>query len=148
MPDSSPSDRGGGWVVAQIALMVLVVVLVFLPPFWPRQLSFVGIPLAVLGADRLRLVGAFARQVDDAVSAPAGNGRADREGPLPVRPPPDLCGGLPLLPRRRALVERARRRSGALALGTLWWRKAAVEEAHLAARFPEYEDYRRRVRRL
>ena len=37
---------------------------------------------------------------------------------------------------------------GALALGTLWWRKAAVEEAHLVAQFPEYEDYRRRVRRL
>ena len=46
MPDSSPSDRGGGWVAAQTVLMVLVVVLVFLPPFWPRQLSFVGIPLA------------------------------------------------------------------------------------------------------
>ena len=50
MPASSASDRGGGWVLAQSALMVLVVVLVFLPPFWPRQLSFVGIPLAALGA--------------------------------------------------------------------------------------------------
>ena len=37
---------------------------------------------------------------------------------------------------------------GALALGTLWWRKAAIEEEHLAAQFPEYEDYRRRVRWL
>jgi hypothetical protein len=50
MPASSPSDRGGGWVIAQTVLMVLFVVLLFVPPFWPRQLSFVGIPLAVLGA--------------------------------------------------------------------------------------------------
>ena len=47
MPDSSPSDRGGGWVVAQTVLMVLFVVLVFLPPYWPHQLSFVGIPIAL-----------------------------------------------------------------------------------------------------
>ena len=50
MPRSSPSDRGGGWVLAQSVLIVLMVVLVFLPPYWPRELAYLGIPLAVVGA--------------------------------------------------------------------------------------------------
>jgi protein-S-isoprenylcysteine O-methyltransferase Ste14 len=33
------------------------------------------------------------------------------------------------------------------AIAVLWWLKANVEERHLAARFPAYADYRRRVRR-
>ena len=36
--------------MVQTILMLLSVVLVFLPPFWPQQLSFVGIPLALAGA--------------------------------------------------------------------------------------------------
>lgn len=78
MPRSSRSDRGGGWVLAQTVLMVLFVVLVFVPPFWPSRLSYAGIPLFFLG-------------VGLASSVPAT--------------------------------------LGALALGALWWRKAAVEEA-------------------
>jgi protein-S-isoprenylcysteine O-methyltransferase Ste14 len=34
-----------------------------------------------------------------------------------------------------------------VALAALWHFKARVEERLLAERFPEYEDYRRRVRR-
>ena len=33
------------------------------------------------------------------------------------------------------------------AIAVLWWLKSSVEERHLAARFPEYADYRRRVKR-
>jgi protein-S-isoprenylcysteine O-methyltransferase Ste14 len=33
------------------------------------------------------------------------------------------------------------------AIAILWWLKSSVEERHLAARFPEYADYRSRVRR-
>jgi protein-S-isoprenylcysteine O-methyltransferase Ste14 len=33
------------------------------------------------------------------------------------------------------------------AIAVLWLLKARVEERHLAARFPEYANYRRRVRR-
>ena len=50
MPRSSRSDRGAGWVLAQTLLMVLFVVLVFVPPFWPSELSYLGIPLALVGA--------------------------------------------------------------------------------------------------
>ena len=107
MPDSSPSDRGGGWVVAQTVLMVLFVVLVFLPPYWPHQLSFVGIPIALAGCRRLRLVGAFARQVADAVPTAARDGGADREGAVPLRPTPDLRRRAAVLLRRRAVLERS-----------------------------------------
>jgi protein-S-isoprenylcysteine O-methyltransferase Ste14 len=149
MPVSSPSDgrRGGGWVVAQTALMVLFVVLLFLPPFWPRQLGFVGIPLAVVGA------GVFvwsARALGKSMTPyprPRETGELIETGPYRfVRHPIYVAGLLFFL--GVGLASSVPATLGALALGVLWWRKAAVEEEHLATRFPEYEDYRRRVRRL
>ena len=147
MPDSSPSDRGGGWVVAQTVLMVLVVVLVFLPPFWPRQLSFVGIPLAVLGA-----VGFVwsARALGKSMTPyprPRDTGELIEKGPYRFVRHPIYASGL-LFFLGVGLSSSVPATLGALALGALWWRKAAVEEDHLSARFPEYDDYRRRVRRF
>ena len=147
MPASSPSDRGGGWVAAQTVLMVLVVVLVFLPPFWPRQLSFVGIPLAVLGA-----VGFVwsARALGKSMTPyprPRDTGELIEKGPYRFVRHPIYASGL-LFFLGVGLSSSVPATLGALALGALWWRKAAVEEEHLSARFPEYDDYRRRVRRF
>ena len=145
MPASSPSDRGGGWVLAQTVLTVLIVVLVFLPPYWPRQLSFAGIPLAAVGG--IGFVWA-ARTLGKSLTPyprPRESGVLVLRGPYRfLRHPIYVAGFLFFL--GVGLSSSLPATLGALALGGLWWKKAAVEEAHLAARFPEYEDYRRRVK--
>ena len=147
MPGSSPSDRGGGWVLAQSVLMVVIVVLVFLPPFWPGELSYVGIPLAVVGAAGFVW---SARSLGPSLTPyprPRETGELVEKGPYRLVRHPIYAAGL-LFFLGVGLSSSAPASLGALALGALWWRKAAVEEAYLAARFPEYEEYRRRVRRL
>ena len=134
-------------MLAQAVLTVLIVVLVFLPPFWPRELAFVGVPLAALGA--IGFVWA-ARTMGKSLTPyprPRETGELVLKGPYRfLRHPIYVSGFLFFL--GVGLSSSVPATLGALALGTFWWRKAAVEEGHLAARFPEYEDYRRRVRRL
>ena len=152
MRSSSPSDpapqgRGGGWVLAQTVLIVLMVVLVFLPPYWPRQFSFAGIPLAVVGA--LGFVWA-ARSLGKSLTPyprPRESGELIVTGPYKFLRHPIYAAGF-LFFLGVGLSSSLPATLGAIALGALWWRKAAVEEAHLTARFPEYADYRARVRRL
>ena len=149
MPASSPSDdsRGGGWVLVQTILMLLLVVLVFLPPYWPRQLTFVGVPLALAGA-----IGFLwsARALGKSLTPyprPRETGELIEKGPYRfVRHPIYVAGMLFFL--GVGLSSSVPATIGALALATLWWRKAALEEEYLAARFPEYDEYRRRVRWL
>ncbi len=146
MPSSSPSDRGGRWVLAQTLLMVLFVALVFVPPYWPRQLSFVGIPLAVVGA-----VGAVwsARALGKSLTPyprPRATGELIERGPYRFVRHPIYLAGLAFF-LGVGLASSLPATFGALVLGALWRRKASVEEAYLAAQFPEYEDYRRHVRR-
>ena len=140
----SPAGRGGGWVLAQAVLTVLVVVLVFLPPYWPRQLAFVGIPLAVVGG--IGFIWA-ARTLGKSLTPyprPRESGELVLRGPYRfVRHPIYVSGFLFFL--GVGFSSSLPATIGALALGALWWRKAAVEEAHLLARFPEYEEYRGRV---
>ena len=147
MPDSSPSDRGGGWVVAQTVLMVLFVVLVFLPPYWPHQLSYVGIPIALAGAAGFVW---SARSLGKSLTPyprPRETGELIEKGPYRFVRHPIYVAGL-LFFFGVGLSSSVPATIGALALGTLWWRKAAIEEEHLAAQFPEYEEYRSRVRWL
>ncbi|MEO5577089.1 MAG: isoprenylcysteine carboxylmethyltransferase family protein [Gaiellaceae bacterium] len=126
--------------------MVLFVVLVFVPPFWPRQLSFVGIPLAVVGAAGFVW---SARSLGKSLTPyprPRSEGVLVETGPYRFVRHPIYVAGL-LFFGGVGLSSSLPATLGALALGALWWRKATIEEAHLVARFPEYEDYRRRVRR-
>ncbi len=147
MRASSPSDRGGGWVLAQTILMVVIVVLVFLPPFWPGELSYVGIPLAAVGAAGFvwsaRSLGASLTPYP----RPRETGELIEKGPYRFVRHPIYAAGL-LFFLGVGLSSSLPATLGALALGLLWWRKATVEEAYLAERFPGYEDYRRRVTRL
>ena len=50
---TSPESRGGGWVVAQFALMAVIAATWLLPPAWPDAvagpLRVVGLVLAGLG---------------------------------------------------------------------------------------------------
>lgn len=147
MPASSASERGGGWVVAQTILMLLVVVLVFLPPYWPTRLSFVGVPLALLGAVGFVWAARALGKSMTPYPRPRETGELIEKGPYRyVRHPIYAAGMLFFL--GVGLSSSVPATIGALALATLWWRKAALEEQHLAARFPEYDDYRRRVRWL
>jgi protein-S-isoprenylcysteine O-methyltransferase Ste14 len=149
MPASSRSDssagRGGGWVLAQTVLTVLIVVLVFLPPYWPRELAFVGVPLAAVGAIGFVWAARIMGKSLTPYPRPRESGELILKGSYRfVRHPIYVAGflfflGVGLSSSLPATV-------GALALGALWRRKAAVEEAHLLARFPEYEDYRERVK--
>ena len=147
MRASSPSERGGGWVLAQTALLILFVVLVFVPPYWPTEVSYAGIPLATLGAAGFVW---SARSLGKSLTPypkPRETGELVEKGPYRfVRHPIYVAGLLFFL--GVGLSSSLAATLGALALGGLWWRKAGVEEEYLAARFPEYDAYRRRVRRL
>ncbi|HSO01764.1 MAG TPA: isoprenylcysteine carboxylmethyltransferase family protein [Gaiellaceae bacterium] len=132
-------------MLAQTLLMVLFVVLVFVPPFWPRALTLVGLPLAVVGAAGFVW---SARSLGKSLTPyprPRADGELIEKGPYRFVRHPIYAAGL-LFFLGIALASSLPATLAAFALGALWWRKAAVEEAHLAARFPEYDDYRRRVR--
>ena len=114
MPDSSPSDRGGGWVVAQTVLMVLFVVLVFLPPYWPHQLSYVGIPIALAGAAGFVW---SARSLGKSLTPyprPRETGELIEKGPYRFVRHPIYVAGLLFFFGVGLLLERCRRRSARL----------------------------------
>jgi protein-S-isoprenylcysteine O-methyltransferase Ste14 len=144
MPASSPS-RGGGWVVAQSALTVAVVVLAFVPPRWPEELRVVGIPLLVVGALGFAWSAwALGRSLTP-YPKPREIGVLVRHGPYRyVRHPMYAAGALFFLGLGLSTTVPAT--AAAVALALLWWRKAVVEERYLDERFAEYAEYRKRVR--
>lgn len=147
MPDSSFSAKGGRWVVAQSLLMVATVALAFVPPSWPGELRLVGIPLAVLGAIGFVWAGRALGRSLTPYPKPREAGTLVQDGPYRyVRHPTYVAGTL--LFTGLGLATSVPATAGAAALAVLWWRKAALEERHLAERFAEYAEYRKRVRRF
>ena len=146
MPASSRSARGGRWVVAQFALMAVILVLGVVPGDWPGWLRVVG--LVMLGGG---LVGGFwaVRTLGESLTPyprPPKDGVLVEAGPYRfVRHPIYLAGTLLFL--GAALAASVASTIAALFLPALWHFKAGVEERHLVERFPGYADYRRRVRR-
>lgn len=147
MPASSRSDsRGGGWVVAQFALMAVIVVLGLLPGDWPGWLRAAGLVLLVIGiagfAWSARTLGdsltPYPRPPDDATLVQTGPYRL-------VRHPIYAAGTLVFV--GAALAASIPATFAAALLPMLWWFKAGVEERFLAERFPDYAEYRRRVPR-
>ena len=146
MPASSHSDRGGRWVIAQFALMAVILVLSVVPGDWPGWLRVVG--LVLLGGGlaggfwAVRTLGEsltpYPRPPEDSVLVEAGPYRF-------VRHPIYVAGTLLFL--GAALAASVAATIGALFLPLLWHFKAGAEERHLAERFPGYADYSRRVRR-
>jgi protein-S-isoprenylcysteine O-methyltransferase Ste14 len=144
------NGRGGGWVVAQFALMGLCFVAVVIPPDWPAgartALSVVGAALALCG-------------VALAVWASRALGRALTPYPRPLEGAPLVTSG------PYALVRHPFYAAGLLffvgwslfagpvalaltcLLALLWTRKAAVEEGYLAQAHPDYAAYAARVPR-
>ena len=146
MRDSSSSDRGAGWVWAQFALMAVILALGVLPPRWPEWVRVLGVLLLLAG------VAVFvwaARTLGGSFTAyprPRPEGTLVEDGPYRfVRHPVYSAGVLVLL--GYGLITSVVATAAVPAITVLWWLKSRVEERHLAARFPAYADYRRRVRR-
>lgn len=146
-PSADEDDRGGRWVVAQFALMGLVVGAGFLPPGW-RALSVlaaIGAVLSLLGLLLLAWSWISLERAATPFPHPKPGARLIERGPYAyVRHPMYVAAilfflGYALATSPAALVPLA-------ALALLFRNKAAFEEELLLARYPEYREYRERVR--
>lgn len=146
----SSSGRGGGWVIAQFALIALAVAAIAVPPDWPAGvrgvLSGAGAVLMLCGGGMAVWA---ARSLGPALTPfprPAAAGELVATGPYRWVRHPIYAGGIlffcgwSLYAGPVALALTA-------ALAVLWALKAGVEERHLVAQYPAYSAYRRRVRR-
>jgi protein-S-isoprenylcysteine O-methyltransferase Ste14 len=145
---TSAEDRGDRWVVAQFALMVVVLVAGWLPPGWPSSVDSVlpalGAVVSLLGV--LLAVWAW-RTLDGSATPyprPREGGRLIDTGPYAyIRHPIYSAGllffvGYALATSPAAFVPLA-------ALAVLWRNKAVLEEELLERHYPGYRDYRERV---
>ena len=148
MPGSSPSaeeSRGTHWVLLQFAAMGLVLLVSGLPPRTPTWVSLSGLIFVAAGAAwfalGLRALGwnltMFPRPKPQGVLVQHGVYRYARH--------PIYGGGL-LIFVGFGLISSWPALAATVLLAYVWVRKSQVEERLLAARFPAYAEYRRRVR--
>jgi protein-S-isoprenylcysteine O-methyltransferase Ste14 len=149
MPGSSGSGgRGGGWVVAQFALMAASFA-AGLVGEWPAGVEdtfdVVGAVLAVAGA----LLGVWsARALGSSLTAfpkPRERGALVDTGPYRFSRHPIYSGGIYFFVGW-GLWSSPAAFAFAVALAVLWAYKARFEERLLAERYPGYDEYRRRTR--
>jgi protein-S-isoprenylcysteine O-methyltransferase Ste14 len=139
-------DRGGRWVVAQFALMGLVVGAGFLPPGWGglTAVAALGAVLSLLGLLLLAWSWISLERAATPFPQPKPGARLVEGGPYAfVRHPMYVAAllfflGYGLATSPAALVPLA-------ALGLLFRNKAAFEEELLVARYAGYREYRERV---
>ena len=143
------SGRGGGWVVAQFALIALVMVAVVIPPDWPDAargvLSIVGAVLALAGA---AIAVAASRALGRGLTPfprPAEGAALVERGPYGVVRHPVYAGGI-LFFAGWSLYAGPVALALTVVLAVLWAGKTAVEERYLRDAYPGYADYASRVR--
>jgi protein-S-isoprenylcysteine O-methyltransferase Ste14 len=138
-------SRGGGWVVAQFAVMAATALLWLVPPHVDSPiLRVIGIVLA--GAGVLLFVSAY-RALGRSFTAfpqPLSTGELVEAGPFRLVRHPTYGGGV-LLFAGLSLALGLTGLAGTAVLAVLWWRKSLVEERNLAEHFPDYAAYRSRV---
>ena len=148
MNSDQPSDRGGRWVAAQLVLMALVLAFAWLPPGWggaSTLLAALGAALALVGG--LLVVWAW-RTLDRAATPfprPRPGGRLVETGPYAFVRHPVYVGGIVFF-LGFALATSPAVFVPLAALGVLWRNKAALEEDWLEEKYPDYAEYRERVR--
>jgi protein-S-isoprenylcysteine O-methyltransferase Ste14 len=143
---SADGGRGGRWVVAQFALMVLVVLAGFLPPGWGslQILASLGAVLSLLALLLAAWSWISLERAATPFPRPREGGRLIERGPYAVvRHPMYVAGvlfflGYAFATSPAALVPLA-------ALAFLFRHKAALEEALLVERYPDYREYQERV---
>jgi protein-S-isoprenylcysteine O-methyltransferase Ste14 len=145
---TSAEDRGDRWVVAQFALMGLVLGAGWLPPGWPDAagavLPALGAVVSLLGA----IVAVWAwRTLDRSATPyprPREGGRLIDSGPYAYVRHPIYSAGL-LFFAGYALATSPAAFVPLVGLALLWRNKAALEEELLARAYPDYGEYRTRV---
>jgi protein-S-isoprenylcysteine O-methyltransferase Ste14 len=145
----SLGPRGEGWVVLQFLAMAGVVAASVVPPQWPedaeRPLSLAGLALAVAGAFVVLWAGFALRHELTPVPMPRRRADVVEGGPFRWVRHPMYAGGL-LFFVGVSLLASVLSLALTVVLGAVWALKATDEERRLAERFPQYDDYRRRVR--
>ena len=143
------SGRGGGWVLAQFALIALTMVAVVVPPDWPdgahMALSLVGAVLALAGA---AIAAAASRALGRGLTPfprPAEGAALVERGPYRVVRHPVYAGGI-LFFAGWSLYAGPVALALTVVLAILWAGKTAVEERYLRDAYPGYSDYVSRVR--
>lgn len=142
-------ERGGGWVVLQVTLIVAILVLGVAGPAWPGSahwpLKGLAVLLATAGAV---LMAKSARSLGASFTPfprPTETGELLETGPYAIVRHPVYSGGvlffvgISLALSPWALI-------GAAGLALLWALKAKVEERFLVERYPGYAGYRERTR--
>jgi protein-S-isoprenylcysteine O-methyltransferase Ste14 len=134
------SDKGEGWVAAQLVLFALI----FASWFFGEGVTYAGLVLAALGA---ALVAWSARQLGRSLTPfpkPTPEGELVQAGPFRVIRHPIYVGGV-LVFAGLSLVFSVYGVALTAVLAVFWLFKARLEERLLAERFPEYAEYRSRT---
>ncbi len=143
------SGRGSSWVVAQFALMALILAGGTLPPDWP---AWLGRPRTGLGIVLILAGGAFAlwagRRLGRSLTPfPRPNDAGlVTDGPFGVVRHPIYLGGLGVF-LGFSLLTSLSALALTLVLLALWVGKVRVEEELLERSYDGYSAYRRHVRR-
>jgi protein-S-isoprenylcysteine O-methyltransferase Ste14 len=142
-------ERGLRWVLIQVVLLgAIVVIPPDLLPRLPESLWIIGLVVGVAGFLLVSLGALFLGTNLTMFPSPKEDGELTQRGVYGlVRHP--MYSGVLLCALGWSLV-RASLPSliCTLVLGIFFDRKATREEAWLAAKYPDYADYRRRVRKL
>jgi protein-S-isoprenylcysteine O-methyltransferase Ste14 len=153
--EQTGTGRGAGWVAGQLVLFAAIICVprdLLGLPAWPEPLRRAGLYAGVLlGLLGVGIAGLGVRDLGTNLTSfprPRERGTLVQEGLYGLVRHPIYCGVL-----LAALGWSLARASTVallltLALGLFFDRKAAVEERWLAARFPEYTAYRKRVKKL
>ena len=143
------AGRGSGWVVAQFALMAVIIAAGLLPPGWPAAarnvLTAIGAVLAVAGiAFAVWAAQSLGRSLTP-FPKPLGTGLVT-SGPFAIVRHPIYTGGLAFFAGYALFASVPALILTAL-LGLLWVGKIRVEERLLATVYDGYAAYCLRVRR-
>jgi protein-S-isoprenylcysteine O-methyltransferase Ste14 len=139
-PGLSRSGRGGGWVVTQLVLFLLIGASWFVGP----GVTPLGFVAAALGLG-LGVWAAWAMGPSlSAFPRPPRHAELVDRGPYSYLRHPIYVAGV-LFFAGLSLVFSVWGLALTAVLGAFWIAKARLEERHLVARFPEYADYRRRT---